>query len=46
MLDLDDVVLLPIGAIMNIASSSPYERLGWGPLALVLALLTLVVALS
>lgn len=40
------VVLLPIGAIMNIASPSPYERFGWGPLALVLALLTLVVALS
>ena len=40
------VVLLPIGALMNFASSSPYERFGWGPIALVMALLTLVVALS
>ncbi len=40
------VVLLPIGAVMNFASSSPYERFGWGPFALVAALLTLVVALS
>jgi hypothetical protein len=40
------VVVLPIGAIMNFASSSPYERLGWAPLALVLALLTFVVAAS
>lgn len=40
------VVLLPLGAIMNFASSSPYERYGWAPFALVAALLTLVVALS
>lgn len=40
------VVLLPIGAIMNFASASPYERFGWGPVAAVLALLTFVVALS
>lgn len=40
------VVLLPIGVIMNFASSSPYERYGWAPVALTLALLTFVVALS
>ena len=40
------VVVLPIGALMNFASSSPYERFGWGPLALVLAMLTLILALS
>jgi hypothetical protein len=40
------VVVLPIGAIMNFASSSPYERFGWGPLALLLAALTLLVAIS
>jgi hypothetical protein len=40
------VVLLPLGALMNIASSSRWERYLWGPLALVLALLTLVVALN
>lgn len=38
------VVVLPIGAIMNFASSSPYERFGWAPVALVLALLTFVLA--
>jgi hypothetical protein len=40
------VGLLPIGALMNVASSSRWERYVWGPLALVLALLTLVVALN
>lgn len=40
------VVVLPVGALMNFASSSPYERFGWGPLAIVLALLTLVLALT
>jgi hypothetical protein len=40
------VVLLPLGAIMNFASSSPWERFLWAPLALALALLTLIVALS
>lgn len=40
------VVLLALGAVMNVASSSPYERFGWAPFALILALLTLVVALS
>jgi hypothetical protein len=35
-----------LGALVNFASSSPYERFGWGPFALVLGLLTLVVALG
>ncbi len=38
------VALLVIGAIMNFASSSPWERFGWGPLALILAVLCLIVA--
>jgi hypothetical protein len=40
------VVLSALGAIVNFASSSRWERFGWGPLALVLALLSLVVATS
>ena len=40
------VGLLPIGGLMNIASSSRWERYLWGPLALILAVLTLVVALN
>ena len=40
------VALLPIGGLMNIASSSRWERFLWGPLALILAVLTLVVALD
>jgi hypothetical protein len=40
------VVLSALGAVVNFASSSPWERFGWGPLALVLALLSLVVAAS
>ena len=40
------VALLPLGAIMNLASSSPWDRFLWGPLALALALLTFVVAVS
>jgi hypothetical protein len=40
------VGLLPVGALMNVASSSRWERYLWGPLALILALLTLVVALN
>lgn len=38
--------VLVAGALMNFASSSPWERFGWGPLALVLAGLCLVVATS
>jgi hypothetical protein len=40
------VGLLPIGAIMNFASSSPWERFGWGPLAAILAVLCFIVATS
>lgn len=40
------VVLLPIGAIMNLASRSRWERFLWGPVALILAALCLVVARS
>lgn len=29
---------LALGAIVNFASSSPWERFGWGPLALLLAI--------
>jgi hypothetical protein len=38
--------LLTIGALVNFASSSPWERFGWGPLALVLAVLTVLLARS
>jgi hypothetical protein len=38
--------LLAVGALMNFASSSPWERFGWGPLAFLIALLTLAVALQ
>ena len=30
------VVLLGVGVLMNVASSSPWERYGWGPFTLVL----------
>ena len=40
------VGLLPVGAVMNLASSSRWERYIWGPLAVALASLTLVVALN
>ena len=40
------VVLLAIGTIVNLASSSPYERFGWAPMAALMALLALFVALS
>jgi hypothetical protein len=40
------VALLPVGALMNVASTSPWERFLWAPLALVLAILCLVVARS
>ena len=39
------VVLLAVGALVNFASSSPWERFGWGPLALVLAGLCLWITL-
>ncbi len=40
------VVLLPIGALMNFASSSSWERFLWGPLAAAMAVLCFVVAQS
>ncbi len=38
------VGLLPLGALMNFASRSPWERYLWGPVALILAVLTFIVA--
>lgn len=40
------VALLVLGTVMNTASRSPWERFLWAPLALTLAVLTLVVALG
>ena len=39
------VGLMFLGALPNFASSSGWERFGWGPLALILALLCLFIAL-
>ena len=38
--------LLALGAAVNFASSSPWERFGWGPLALLLAVLCVILARS
>ncbi|MGH2572233.1 MAG: hypothetical protein ACRDGU_01890 [Actinomycetota bacterium] len=38
------VGLLPLGALMNFASPSSWERFFWGPLALILAVLCLKIA--
>lgn len=40
------VGLLAVGALMNVASSSPWERFGWGPFTLVLFVLCVVLAKS
>jgi len=40
------VVILPIGALMNAASRSPWERFLWAPVALALASLSLALALE
>lgn len=40
------VGLLAVGALMNFASSSSWERFGWGPFTLVLFVLCVVVARS
>lgn len=40
------VGLLAVGALMNVASSSPWERYGWGPFTLVLFVLCVVLAKS
>jgi hypothetical protein len=36
------VVLLGVGVLMNVASSSPWERYGWGPFTLVLFFLSVL----
>lgn len=38
------VVILPLGALMNLASSSRWERFGWAPFTFLLAMATFVVA--
>jgi hypothetical protein len=38
------VGILALGAVMNAASSSPWERFGWAPFTLLLAVTTAVVA--
>ena len=40
------VVLSSLGAAVNLASSSPWERFGWAPYAAALAVLALIVALG
>ena len=40
------VVILPIGAVMNAASRSSWERFLWAPVALALALICLGLALA
>jgi hypothetical protein len=40
------VVLSVLGTIVNMASSSPWERFGWAPFSAVLAVLSFVVASS
>lgn len=40
------VGLLGLGALMNFASSSPWERFGWGPFTLVMFTLCVVLARS
>jgi hypothetical protein len=40
------VGLLFVGALMNLASSSGWERYGWGPVALILGVMCLLVARS
>ena len=36
------VVVLPLGALLNVASSSPWERFGWAPFTLLLTMATFV----
>lgn len=40
------VVLSMIGTIVNLASSSPWERFGWAPFSAALAVLSFIVASS
>lgn len=38
------VVILPLGALLNLASSSPWERFGWAPFTVLLAVATFITA--
>lgn len=38
--------ILPLGALMNLASSGEWERFGWGPFTLVLGVVCFVIARS
>ena len=40
------VVLSALGSLVNVASSSPWERFGWAPLAAAMAILSAIVASS
>ena len=40
------VVLSVLGAIVNLASSSPWERFGWAPFSAAMAVLSFIVASS
>jgi hypothetical protein len=40
------VVILPLGAVMNLASSSPWERFGWAPFTALLTVATFITARS
>ena len=40
------VAILGVGVLMNFASSSPWERYGWGPFTLVLFVMCIVLARS
>jgi len=40
------VVLSVLGALVNLASSSPWERFGWAPFSAALAVLSFIVASS
>jgi hypothetical protein len=40
------VGLVGLGALMNFASSSPWERFGWGPFSLVMFIFCVVLARS
>jgi hypothetical protein len=40
------VGLLGVGALLNFASSSPWERFGWGPFTVVMLVLCIILARS
>ena len=37
-------IVLPLGALVNLASSSPWERFGWAPFTLLLTMATFIAA--